>query len=102
MTRSDIARFLKVGPKQAGRLMTTMSTILVGHSQRRVMRSDFDAWLAARREVLAEARSIAKVKHPRARTSIRLPPRDPELVPSVVLAARRVVEARRVARKRDA
>lgn len=45
LTRSDIARILKISPKQAGRLMEHMPCVLVGTTHRRVSRPDFDAWL---------------------------------------------------------
>jgi hypothetical protein len=50
LTRSDIARILKVSTKQAGRLMHRMPTVRVGRTHRRVLRADFDAWTLRERE----------------------------------------------------
>jgi len=52
LTRSDIARILKISAKQAGRLMNRMPTVRVGRTHRRVLRADFDVWRLREREVL--------------------------------------------------
>src|SRR5690349_17730641 len=60
LTRSDIARILRVSAKQAGRLMKRMPILCVGRTHRRVSRADFDAWRLNERklpdqQVMAEA-----------------------------------------------
>jgi hypothetical protein len=50
LTRSDIARILRISPKQAGRLMDRLPTLRIGKSHRRVLRSDLDAWSLRERE----------------------------------------------------
>lgn len=54
LTRSDIARILKISTKQAGRLMDRMPTLRVGRTHRRVSQVDFDAWRMREREAPAE------------------------------------------------
>jgi hypothetical protein len=49
LTRSDIAKILKVSPKQAGRLMGLMPFVQIGKKLRRVAIDDFEAWCLARR-----------------------------------------------------
>ena len=49
MTRSDIARALKISSKQAGRLMDDIGFVRVGKSHRRVLVNDFARWLKERR-----------------------------------------------------
>jgi len=49
LTRSDVARILKISPKQAGRLMEEMPSVLIGTTHRRVSRSDFDEWIERRK-----------------------------------------------------
>jgi hypothetical protein len=51
LTRSDIARILKISAKQAGRLMNRMPILRVGRTHRRVLRADFDAWRLKERKV---------------------------------------------------
>lgn len=46
LRRSDIAAFLDVSLKQAGRLIVQMPSFMVGKSHRRVLRTDFEAWIA--------------------------------------------------------
>ena len=52
LTRSDIARMLKISTKQAGRLMDLMPTLRIGRTHRRVLRTDFDDWRLREREAL--------------------------------------------------
>lgn len=59
LTRSDIARFLKISERQASRLMRSMPTVPIGRNQRRVLRVDFEEWLCARSEVLELKRSAS-------------------------------------------
>lgn len=49
LTRSDIAKILKVSLKQAGRLMCDMPVIQISEKQRRVSAEDFEPWCNARR-----------------------------------------------------
>lgn len=49
LTRSDIAKILKVSPKQAGRLMCEMPVLQIGKKQRRVAAKDFEAWCDTKR-----------------------------------------------------
>jgi hypothetical protein len=58
LTRSDIARILKISAKQAGRLMHRMPTLRVGRTHRRVARRDFDAWRSREREVSTEVQRL--------------------------------------------
>ena len=55
LTRSDIARILRISAKQAGRLMKRMPVLCVGRTHRRVLRADFDAWRSNERKVPAGA-----------------------------------------------
>jgi hypothetical protein len=57
LTRSDIARILRISPKQAGRLMEDMPCVLIGTTHRRVARSDFDIWIE--RKKLDEACEVS-------------------------------------------
>jgi hypothetical protein len=54
LTRSDIARILKISTKQAGRLMDRMPTLRVGRTHRRVSRADFDEWRIRERQTPVE------------------------------------------------
>lgn len=58
LTNGEIARFLKISERQASRLMLTMPTIKTGRAQRRVLRSDFEDWLLAHREVGSEEAAV--------------------------------------------
>lgn len=62
LTRSDIARILRISGKQAGRLMNRMPVLCVGRTHRRVLRADFDAWRLKERHVPAyqHAREAAR------------------------------------------
>lgn len=70
MTRSDIARVLKISPKQAGRLMEKIGYIRVGASHRRVLVADFDQWLQI-------SRSACWSKHTATSSSQLLDPATP-------------------------
>lgn len=59
LKRSDIAKFLQISTKHAGRLMQEMPTFRVGRTHRRVLRVDFEKWLIARREVGTQDRPIS-------------------------------------------
>lgn len=62
LTRRDIATILQVSPKQAGRLMEKMPTILIGRLQRRVLRADFEEWQDRSRRVPVEWRRYSEMR----------------------------------------
>jgi hypothetical protein len=55
LTRSDIAKILKVSPKQAGRLMDEMPVLQISKNQRRVAADDFQTWCNAKSMRSADA-----------------------------------------------
>jgi len=79
LTRSDIAKILKVSPKHAGQLMWQMPFVRVGKSQRRVATDDFEAWCLARR---SEPANKAPTKRPASKHS---PTRTPFCRPGSIL-----------------
>jgi hypothetical protein len=85
LTRSDIAKILKIDPRTAGRLMDCLPTLRIGKSHRRVLRSDLEAWSLRERE-----RSVGPKE--------RLPPQTKRLFcnpnGSLVLAAKRASKIR--------
>ena len=62
LTRSDIARILKIDKRTAGRLMDRIPTLRIGKSHRRVLRADFETWCVLERELSAGGQHLARMK----------------------------------------
>ena len=69
LTRSDIARILKISPRQAGRLMEQMPCVPIGPRQRRVARPDFEEWIERKKfDALCEAEARRGARGAQSRT----------------------------------
>lgn len=96
LTRSDIARILQVSPKQAGRLMAQMPTILIGRKHRRVARADFDSWAERQRSALISSAHGAMRRRSRTNRTLKSEDKHPvtRAVQELVERRRREAEAR--------
>lgn len=62
LTRSDIARILKIDKRTARRRMDRMPTLRIGKVHRRVLRADFETWCALERELSVGGQHLARMK----------------------------------------
>ena len=94
LTRADIARILRISPRQASRLIQEMPTVRVT-KHIRVAREDFEAWLRNRRQPPADGSPDPIRTPPKRKAEFRAKALLPlKKEGSLIEAARRMAEAK--------